>query len=112
MAAKVKETPNLGVPQFLKGVTPQEESHVSGFYLSDRIPHRSDGKPSNADFLPAGLLTQSYPHEETKMATTPSTKTPGSDLGTPPNAKSPMGKNLDPANQTGSTPPKPGNGLK
>jgi len=107
-----KEVLNLGVPQFLKGVTPREEERESGFYLSDRKPHRDDGRPSNADFLPKGLLSKSYQHEETIMATTPSTKTPGSDLGTPANSKSPMGKNLDPANQTGSTGPKPGNGLK
>jgi len=113
MAAKLRETRNLGVPAFYKGVHPELDYPVSGFYVDDqRMPNRADGRPSESDFLPKGLLTQDYQQEVIIMATTPSTKTPGADLGTAPNAKQGLKKNLDPAGKTGLKPLNPGNSLK
>ena len=112
MAAKLRETRNLGVPRFYKGVHPSLDHPESGFYDDDRhLPNRTDGRPSNSDFLPKGLLTQNYQQEVIIMAT-PSTKTPGADLGTAPNAKKGLKKNLDPAGKTGLKPINPGNNLK
>jgi hypothetical protein len=102
-----KEIPNLGIPGFLTGVTPAEEEVTEGWYSDGRIPHRADGRPSKADFLPAGMLDNQTVKEEFIMA---SVKTPGATLSTQKRKKTGL-NNLNKAKQTGFTPPKSGGNL-
>ena len=106
-----KETRNLGVPQFLKGVTPERDPVTLGWYETGRDPHRADGRPSNVDFLPRGLITNQTNHEEViLMATTPATRTPGATLGNDSKPKNGPSTNLN--TQTGVTPPKGNDSLR
>jgi len=107
----IKDTANLGVPQFLNGTIPEQDSVTLGWYDSGRRSHRSDGRHAMSDFLPSGMLTNQTKNEEFNMATSPSTKTPGANLGTPANAKKGL-NNLNKHMKTGSKAPNPGNSLK
>lgn len=106
-----KSTSGLGVPQFLKGVTPDLEAVSLGWYESGRKSNRADGRPSGSDFLPAGLLTNQSKEEDFIMMNV-SVKTPGATLGGKATDPRRGLNNLNRAGNTGSKAPNPGNSLK
>jgi len=108
-----KETENLGVPNYYKGVVPHDTTDTNGFYeLEDgvlRLPHRLDGRPSQVDFLPAGTLDNQTIKEELIMAMPTS---PGATLGKQNKHKGGLDKNLTQGQMPRAKAPAPGNNLK
>lgn len=107
----LKETTNLGAGDFLTEVTPSLDDIQNGWYNSGRRAHSESGRPSMLDFLPRNMVGKQHDNEALEMATIPSVKPVGANLGTPPNAKTGP-NNLNKANQTGATAPKSGGSLK
>jgi len=115
MTAIISKVDSLGSPKFYKGVSPDDLDAPNGFYNADngeeRMPHRADGRPSNADFLPEGLILEQQANEEHKMKE-PSTKTPGATFGNSTKPKAGLKSNLNQGSMPRAKAPAPGNNLK